>query len=106
VLISVDTARQLLDFRSGTSSIEEVARGQLEGAVALHDILQQKRVAYLADAVGIGKAYVALGAMALFRHYDPGFRVLFVAPRENIQQKWIKELGNFVRKVPRGGGCC
>jgi hypothetical protein len=77
VLISLSTARQLLDFRSGTSSItEEVARGQPEGAVALHNILQQKRVACLADEVGMGKTYVALGAMALFRHCDPGFRVL------------------------------
>src|SRR5262249_26342252 len=26
---------------------------------------------------------------------DPGFRVLVIAPRENIQRKWMKELTNF-----------
>jgi superfamily II DNA or RNA helicase len=45
----------------------------------------------------MGKTYVALGAMALFRHFDPEFRVLVIAPRENIQRKWMKEWGNFVK---------
>ena len=37
-----------------------------------------------------------LVALALFRHYQPDFRVLIIAPRENIQIKWMKELRNFV----------
>jgi hypothetical protein len=45
----------------------------------------------------MGKTYVALGALALFRHFNPHFRVLIIAPRQNIQRKWMKELGNFVR---------
>ena len=49
----------------------------------------------------MGKTYVALGALALFRHFDPGFRVLVIAPRENIQRKWMKELRNFVRNNVR-----
>src|SRR5690606_11031717 len=72
------------------------AEEQLRGAVAIHNILEERRVAYLADEVGMGKTYVALGALALFRHYDPAFRVLVIAPRENIQNKWQKELRNFV----------
>ena len=40
----------------------------------------------------MGKTYVALGAFALFRHFNPGFRLLVIAPKENIQQKWTKEL--------------
>jgi superfamily II DNA or RNA helicase len=45
----------------------------------------------------MGKTYVALGALALFRHFNPGFRVLVIAPRENIQTKWIepRELVSF-----------
>ena len=39
---------------------------------------------------------VALGAIALFRHFHPDFRVLVIAPKENIQRKWMKELKNFV----------
>lgn len=43
----------------------------------------------------MGKTFVALGTVALLRHFNPGFRVLYIAPRENIQDKWKKELLNF-----------
>jgi len=94
-MIDIKAARQLLDFGSAVVG-ERRAEEQLEGAVALHNLLETKKVAYLADEVGMGKTYVALGALALFRHFKPDFRVLVIAPRENIQQKWIKEFGNFV----------
>ena len=67
----------------------------------MHNILERHNVAYLADEVGMGKTYVALGAMALFRHFEPEFRVLVIAPRENIQRKWMKELGNFAKNNVR-----
>lgn len=93
-MISVQTAGELLDFNGRIS--EKAAQGQLEGAVALHNLLEKHGVAYLADEVGMGKTYVALGALALFRHFQPNFRVLILAPRANIQKKWGKELHNFV----------
>ncbi|MGD0659258.1 MAG: helicase-related protein [Syntrophorhabdales bacterium] len=94
-MIDLRAAEKLLDFGA---RIGEGARAQeqLEGAVAMHNVLERYRVAYLADEVGMGKTYVALGALALFRHYDPDFRVLVIAPRENIQYKWKKEFSNFV----------
>ena len=94
-MIDREAARQLLDFGARIGQGPR-AEEQLDGAVALHNILEQRGVAYLADEVGMGKTYVALGALALFRHYQPDFRVLFLAPRENIQQKWIKEIRNFI----------
>jgi hypothetical protein len=96
--IDLEAARQLLDFgnRLGPSQSAR-AEDQLEGAVALHNILERHGVAYLADEVGMGKTYVALGALALFRHFEPQFRVLIIAPRRNIQSKWVKEFRNFVR---------
>jgi hypothetical protein len=101
-MIGVATASKLLDFRGpGRSVTEEAAHEQLRGAVALHNILEARRTAYLADEVGMGKTYVALGAVALFRHFNPEFRLLVIAPRENIQSKWIKELRNFVRNNVR-----
>src|ERR1039457_4389454 len=94
-MIDVSTAAGLLDF--GTRIKDEQRAGeQLRGAVAIHNILEKHGVAYLADEVGMGKTYVALGAMALFRHFDPSFRVLVIAPRANIQNKWMKEMRNFV----------
>ncbi len=95
-MISLVNADKILDF-SARMGKGQRAQEQLEGAVALHNILQQHKVAYLADEVGMGKTYVALGVMALFRHFDPKFRVAIISPRENIQRKWMKELRNFVR---------
>ena len=94
-MIDVATAGQLLDFSVRIGKGQR-AQEQLEGAVAIHNLLQTQKVAYLADEVGMGKTYVALGALALFRHFQPDFRVLIIAPRENIQTKWMKELRNFV----------
>jgi hypothetical protein len=93
-MIDVETARGLLDFDRQMNNPPR-AEEQLRGAVAIHNILREHRVAYLADEVGMGKTYVALGALALFRHFDPSFRVLIIAPRENIQRKWQKEISNF-----------
>lgn len=93
-MIDVKTAGQLIDFGARMGSGPR-ADEQLEGAVAIHNILEKHRVAYLADEVGMGKTYVALGALALFRHFRPDFRVLVIAPKENIQLKWMKELRNF-----------
>lgn len=94
-MISRELAGQLLDMGA------RIGRGvradeQLEGSVALHNILERHDVAYLADEVGMGKTYVALGVVALMRHFNPGMRLLVVAPRANIQRKWIKEMSNFV----------
>jgi hypothetical protein len=95
-VIDLDSARQILDFSTRIGKGQR-ADEQLEGAVAVHNLLDRYGVAYLADEVGMGKTYVALGALALFRHMSPGFRVLVIAPRENIQYKWMKEFRNFVR---------
>ena len=91
----IERAAQLLDL--GAMIPAEQAQAQLEGAVALHTMLERFGVAYLADEVGMGKTFVALATMALFRHAHPGFRVLIIAPRENIQRKWQRELVGFTQ---------
>ncbi len=93
--VSLEAGRELLDF-GGQSISGGMAEEQLQGAVAIHNMLAKEGVAYLADEVGMGKTYVALGAVALLRHYHPDLRVLYIAPRENIQRKWLKEHANFV----------
>lgn len=94
-MIDLSAAKQILDFSTRLGPGQR-ADEQLEGSVALHNFLVKHGVAYLADEVGMGKTYVALGVMALFRHFQPDFRVLVIAPRGNIQRKWLKELNNFV----------
>ncbi|MCX4239401.1 DEAD/DEAH box helicase family protein [Paraliomyxa miuraensis] len=61
----------------------------------MHNILAERGFAYLADEVGMGKTYVALGVVGLLRHFHPGLRVLYVVPRSNLQDKWRKEARNF-----------
>jgi len=93
--IGLETARQLLNYAGTQVTRDQAWEAQLEGAVAIHNLLIRERFAYLADEVGMGKTYVALGVAALFRHFQPHWRVMIVAPRENIQLKWKKELLNF-----------
>ena len=82
-MIGLDTARALLDL--GTTRVAaHRAEEQLRGAVALHAMLSEHGVAYLADEVGMGKTYVALATLALFRHFDPTFRALVIAPRPPV----------------------
>lgn len=98
--ISVETARRLIDFRGAARShavTGNVADDQLEGAVALYNILGRLGFAYLADEVGMGKTYIALGVVGLLRYFKPDARILYIAPRENLQIKWQKELRNFTR---------
>ena len=90
---------QLIDFsaESGGDKESGFARSQLEGTVALFNMLATNKIAYLADEVGMGKTYIALGVISLLRHVNPHARVVVITPRENIQHKWIKERSNFVR---------
>lgn len=95
--VNADYVRDLIDFApTAKLRAQGFAERQLEGAVALYNLLAQNKFAYLADEVGTGKTYVALGVMALFRHFQPESRIMVLAPRENIQRKWVKEYENFV----------
>ena len=95
--VSLECAKRLIDFApSMGEGAREFASNQLTGAVAIHNMLARNNVAYLADEVGMGKTYVALGAMAILRHFQPRARIMVIAPRQNIQRKWVKEYRNFV----------
>ena len=88
---------ELIDFApSGEDRDKAFGNQQRLGTVAAFNMLARNGCAYLADEVGMGKTYVALGVMSLLRYFDPHARIVVIAPRENIQRKWVKELGNFV----------
>ena len=90
---------ELIDFSPAGENLGKAFAGQQrEGAVAAFNMLARNGCAYLADEVGMGKTYVALGVMSLLRYLDPHARIVVIAPRENIQRKWVKELHNFVRQ--------
>ncbi len=96
--ISREFAAGLIDYAPDrVSRALGFAEAHLDGAVAAYNMLARNGLAYIADEVGTGKTYVALGVLGLLRHVMPQARALIIAPRENIQRKWVKELSNFVR---------
>lgn len=87
---------ELVDFRvPGDKSTESMAETQREGTAAIYNILCSNRFAYLADEVGMGKTYQALALAALLWNDKPSARILFISPRENLQQKWYDDYNRF-----------
>ena len=96
--ITTSMLDELINFTPADSNASKsVGELQQEGTVAAFNMLATNGCAYLADEVGMGKTYIALGIMNLLRYFDPHTRVIMIAPRQNIQEKWKKELTNFVR---------
>ena len=98
--IDLQTAEKLIDFSGGKKELKNLADGQIEGVVAIHNMLVNPdvRFAYLADEVGMGKTYIALGVVAILRYFNPMLRVLYICPSRNVQEKWFREYKNFVNK--------
>ena len=72
-----------------------MANTQRDGIAALYNILCEGPVAYLADEVGMGKTYQALGLAALVWNEKPDARILFISPRQNLQEKWVDDYKRF-----------
>ena len=92
------TAEKLIDFSGGILALEQLGKQQLEGAVALHNMIVDPdiRMGYLADEVGMGKTYIALGVVSLLRFFNSSLRVLYITPSRNIQEKWQNDYSNFL----------
>jgi hypothetical protein len=78
--LDLATAGKILDFTGGDEALKSLGELQLEGAVALHNMIADPKVGmgYLADEVGMGKTYVALGVVSLLRYFNPSLRVLYI----------------------------
>ena len=99
--IDMTTASMLLDFSGGDPQLGPLGQLQMEGAVALQNMLADPEVGigYLADEVGMGKTYVTLGVVAMMRYFNPSYRVLYICPSHNVQEKWYgREHPNFIKK--------
>ena len=60
-------------------------------------LLRKRRGAILADEVGMGKTWEALGTALLFISRNGGKAVFFVPPA--LVQKWHEEIEEFCRRV-------
>ena len=94
--ITPDDVAELIDFTVAKNpDTASMAKMQREGVAALYNTLCKGPVAYLADEVGMGKTYQALGLAALVWNQKPGARILFLSPRQNLQEKWVDDYKGF-----------
>lgn len=72
---------------------------QTEGVAYLWNLLSKSSVALLADEVGMGKTFEALGVAALLWRKKPAAKILVIAPNRNICAHWQREFSSFTRDL-------
>ena len=103
-----DVVSESISFKAGDfentyvldklDSERNMADKQTEGVSFLWNTLDQKRIALLADEVGMGKTFQAIGVFCLLWKTKPNARVLVIAPNESICSNWLTEYETFVRE--------
>lgn len=72
---------------------------QTEGVAHLWNVLSRNPVALLADEVGMGKTFEALGVAALLWRRKPDAKILVIAPNRDICAHWQREFSAFTRDL-------
>lgn len=93
--------RSLLNLKGSDLIQPAVAERQLEVIRKGFNFLHQpeNNALYIADEVGLGKTYIALGIASLMRHFSPApesYQDVIFVPKENLQLKWAKEIKQFI----------
>lgn len=102
--IRPENVAELIDFSGGDRDLEAIRDLQNEGVAALYNILRERRFAYLADEVGMGKTFQAIGLAAVLWHIDPRARVVFITPRKVLQHQWERDYRAFFERNYRPHG--
>jgi len=88
--------RDNVDWHYEGEESTSMASRQVEGVAYLWNLLSTHDVALLADEVGMGKTFQALGVAALLWKMKPDAKVLIMAPNRDICAHWERELNAFV----------
>ena len=88
--------RDNIDWHYEGKESTSMASRQVEGVAYLWNLLSTHNVALLADEVGMGKTFQALGVAALLWKMKPDAKVLVMAPNRDICAHWERELNAFV----------
>jgi len=93
--------RNLLNLKGSDLIQPAVAERQLEVIRKGFNFLHQpeNNALYIADEVGLGKTYIALGIASLMRHFSVSpetYQDVILVPKENLQIKWSKEIRQFI----------
>lgn len=94
------TIREILNLQGSPLIQRSIADRQLEVIRKGFNHLSEEHnnALYIADEVGLGKTYIALGIAALLRHFSTNpehHQDAILVPKENLQQKWRKEILQF-----------
>lgn len=94
--LSRDDVRRLVQFYDPEKN-EKLNDLQTEGCYHLWNTLTNPdlRFAYLADEVGMGKTYQALGVMALLHYLKPGAKMVILCPGREMQKQWSSDWHSF-----------
>ncbi|GHA58305.1 DEAD/DEAH box helicase [Photobacterium aphoticum] len=91
--MSFDEGNKEWRYQAGLST--SMAAKQAEGVAYLCRLLQQHHLALLADEVGMGKTFQAIGVIRLLQQLKPDAKILVIAPNKNICSQWKGEFGAF-----------
>ncbi len=102
-MLSKETAQHIINLNPYDSIDKEIANRQFEVIRKGFNFLKQPEndFLYIADEVGLGKTYVALGIASLLRHFcseerRSQYKDVVLVPKRNLQYKWVKETNNFI----------
>jgi hypothetical protein len=94
-------AEKIVNLNPKGSIDQDIAQRQFEVILKGFNHLNQTKnnFLYVADEVGLGKTYVALGIASLLRHFSSNrehYKDCIIVPKKNLQYKWRKEIKNFI----------
>lgn len=106
MILSKETAKHIINLNPYAGTENEidpgVANRQFEVVLKGFNYLYQEGndFLYVADEVGLGKTYIALGIAFLLRHFTTEerrefYKDVIIVPKRNLQYKWVKEAKNF-----------
>jgi len=100
-MLHKETASTIINLKASDLIREAVADRQLDVIYKGFNYLSQpeNNALYIADEVGLGKTYIALGIASLLRHFSTSvetYQDVILVPKENLQNKWAKEIRQFV----------
>lgn len=87
--------------QQGNISSRDIQR-QEDTVLRALEILQDHPGVVLADEVGMGKTFEALGVLAARAHVAPDSRFLIITPGPDLNKKWTREIRRFIADA--GGG--
>lgn len=100
--LSEENIKKILNLKGSNLIHDSIAERQLEVIRKGFNFLNQpeNNALYIADEVGLGKTYIALGIASLMRHFSPNpesYQDVIIVPKENLQYKWYKEILQFIQ---------